>query len=246
MRQPDSTNYHTTTTMMSRCLLALLFLTSSLRQCEAWSSSPLSISSSVSPTTRTQRRPFLVPTSATTTTTTLHAGFGGAGQQPQTSKEIKLKPKQQWDRYLGTLKKETPYKVAVRPVDSESWFVVGSVKSQGSDQTALAVARQRALIAEVRLCARVFVCVCMANVDSFGAVTVEHTYTNSQNRRISSSCGSQFVFYCCWIIENSTPRDSIHSKSYPKWLWNGGTQHRMIAMTGPRSTSWCSKTPPTD
>jgi len=89
--------------------------------------------------------------SAASSTTALSAGFGGGGSAQQ-KKEIKLKPKQQWDRYTA-LKKETPYKVAVKPADSDDWLEVGTVKSQGSNKTEIAVARQRALIAEVRACA---------------------------------------------------------------------------------------------
>jgi len=82
--------------------------------------------------------------------TALYAGFGGGGGAAKDKKEIKLKPKQQWDRYTA-LKKETSYKVAVKPGDGDEWLEVGAVKSQGSDKTEIAVARQRALIAEVRL-----------------------------------------------------------------------------------------------
>ena len=58
----------------------------------------------------------------------------------------------QLGNYLGALKKETAFKVAVKPIDSTEWLEVGAVKSQGSDKTEWAVARQRALIAEVRVC----------------------------------------------------------------------------------------------
>jgi len=90
--------------------------------------------------------------SRSSTPTALSAGFGASASNNK--KEIKLKPKQQWDRYIA-LKKETSYKVAVRPGDKE-WLEGGAVKSQGSDKTAFAVARQRALIAEVG--ASVFAC----------------------------------------------------------------------------------------
>jgi hypothetical protein len=88
-------------------------------------------------------------------------GFGGAASS--SSKEVKLKPKQQWDRYTA-LKKETSVKVAVRVVstptttttaateDSTDWLHVGSVKASASVGIEMAVARQRALIAEVRVC----------------------------------------------------------------------------------------------
>jgi hypothetical protein len=95
-------------------------------------------------------------------------GFGGAANI--SSKEVKLKPKQQWDRYTE-LKKETAVKVAVRVVSAPTtattaatedstdsaaarrndWLHVGSVKSSASVGIEMAVARQRALIAEVRV-----------------------------------------------------------------------------------------------
>ena len=79
------------------------------------------------------------------------AGFGGdSGKKKQ--KETKLKPKQQWDRFLA-MKKSTKYNVAVRDSnDAESeWLAVGTVKSQDNKYTEIAVARQRALIADVSL-----------------------------------------------------------------------------------------------
>lgn len=74
-------------------------------------------------------------------------GFGGNSRKQPSKKEVKLKPKQQWDRF-GELKTEK-YRVAVR-VDNGDWLEVGAVKSQAAVTTAQAVARQRALIAEVR------------------------------------------------------------------------------------------------
>jgi hypothetical protein len=81
----------------------------------------------------------------------LGAGFGG-GDSKSNKKESKIKPKQQWDRYCGDLKKEKPYRVAVKVQgkQSEEWLEVGNVKSKGGEYTKAAVARQRALIAEVR------------------------------------------------------------------------------------------------
>jgi hypothetical protein len=79
-------------------------------------------------------------------------GFGGS-DSATAKKEIKLKPKQQWDRYIA-LKKETPIKVGVKVVSTEAdsnWLEVGSVRSQADIPSDVAVARQRALIAEVRL-----------------------------------------------------------------------------------------------
>jgi hypothetical protein len=72
------------------------------------------------------------------------AGFGGDSK----AKEVKIKPKQQWDRYLD-LKKEDKIPVAVRVVGEDEWFEVGSVKSKENSYTELSVARQRALIADV-------------------------------------------------------------------------------------------------
>jgi hypothetical protein len=72
------------------------------------------------------------------------AGFGGESK----TKEVKIKPKQQWDRFLN-LKKEDKFPVAVRVVGEEEWSEVGSVKSKENSYTELSVARQRALIADV-------------------------------------------------------------------------------------------------
>jgi hypothetical protein len=72
-------------------------------------------------------------------------GFGGGGSKSK--KEIKLKPKQQWDRYLD-LKKEEQIYVAVRKVGDVEWLVAGKIKSKDNASTELAVARQRALIAD--------------------------------------------------------------------------------------------------
>ena len=86
------------------------------------------------------------------------AGFGDASSLTD-SKEVKLKPKQQWDRYAA-LKKETSVVVGVKVVGSEEedkdenssdWLEVGSVKSESTIPTEVAVARQRALLVEVRI-----------------------------------------------------------------------------------------------
>jgi hypothetical protein len=74
------------------------------------------------------------------------AGFGGDSK----SKEVKIKPKQQWDRYLD-LKKEDKSPVAVRVIGEDEWLEVGSIKSKENSYTELSVARQRALIADVSL-----------------------------------------------------------------------------------------------
>jgi len=83
----------------------------------------------------------------------LYAGFGGGGassskeKKKSKSTEIKLKPKQQWDRYVE-LKDELDTAVAVRIEGTDAWLGVGSVKSQDTKYTPQAVFRQRALIVE--------------------------------------------------------------------------------------------------
>lgn len=108
---------------------------------------PATTSLSSSSTRNTLDRVVSEPT-ASTTSTRLNAGFGG--DSPKKKKEIKIKPKQQWDRYLGDLKKEKPFRVAVKGEGKESdeWLEVGNVKSKDGANTMAAVARQRALIAE--------------------------------------------------------------------------------------------------
>ena len=98
------------------------------------------------------------------------AGFGGGGASASKSNKkggkkapvvtAGYKPKQQWDRYQ-TLKKETKIPVAVRIVgDGEGggdddnnnggeWLEVGKIKTKENSYTAMAVALQRALIADV-------------------------------------------------------------------------------------------------
>lgn len=77
----------------------------------------------------------------------LNAGFGG--DAPKKKKEVKLKPKQQWDRY--TKMKEKPFRVAVKAIEksNDEWLEIGNVKSKGGEYTEVAVAKQRALIADV-------------------------------------------------------------------------------------------------
>lgn len=93
--------------------------------------------------------------STATTSQLFGGGFGGSSGDDKgnkkTKKEIKLKPKQQWDRYLS-FKTEPKIRVAVRVMEDESqeWLEVGRVKAQNPEYTELAVARQRAIIAEVR------------------------------------------------------------------------------------------------
>jgi hypothetical protein len=82
-------------------------------------------------------------------------GFGGSGggasnKKPKETK-LKLKPKQQWDRFQN-LKTSPKMRVAVQTTDDDQWLEVGNVKAAETVSTAVAVARQRALIAEVRTC----------------------------------------------------------------------------------------------
>ena len=69
---------------------------------------------------------------------------------------IKLKPKQQWDRY-SEFKREDKVPVAIRLTDTSStsssssppdWLEVGRIKSKDNQYTQAAVALQRAIIAE--------------------------------------------------------------------------------------------------
>jgi hypothetical protein len=84
----------------------------------------------------------------------LAGGFGGGGAAADKKKKgastvsTALKPKQQWDRY-SDLKKEDKIRVATRIVGEEGWLDVGRIKSKDNLYTEIAVARQRALIAEV-------------------------------------------------------------------------------------------------
>lgn len=75
------------------------------------------------------------------------AGFGSDGPTSKKKKELKLKPKQQWDRFAA-LKKETSVLVAVRVVGEEDWLEVGRVKSKDNANIEVAVAKQRVIIAE--------------------------------------------------------------------------------------------------
>jgi len=83
---------------------------------------------------------------------TYMAGFGAnsSGSSKKQKKTIqKLKPKQQWDRYLS-LKDCKTVTAAVRKdgKDENEWINVGYVKSASNEFTDIAIARQRALIAE--------------------------------------------------------------------------------------------------
>jgi hypothetical protein len=96
-----------------------------------------------------QRRAFL-----TSTSSLLMAGFGKGSEK----KDIKLKPKQQWDRYIGDeLKASKIVRVGVHVITDRSsdgeagvveWMEVGTVKSKDDSYTETAVIRQKALIAD--------------------------------------------------------------------------------------------------
>ena len=85
------------------------------------------------------------------------AGFGGGGSSStnkkkstanSSSKPTKLKPRQQWDRFLA-LKTATPIRVAVQTsTHSDKWYAVGEVKSKDDQYTEYAIIRQRVLMAE--------------------------------------------------------------------------------------------------
>ena len=97
--------------------------------------------------------------SASRVSSALSAGFGGASTSSKKQKKKggsggpklpKLKAKSQWDRYAD-LKKWKRITVGVRIQDDSSaneWMEVGRVRSINDEYTEVAVARQRALIAE--------------------------------------------------------------------------------------------------
>jgi hypothetical protein len=117
---------------------------------------------------------------ATASSTSIYAGFGNTNEKKKKQKKdsgtsgsssssssnnnnvVKLKPKQQWDRYMNDLKKMTGIIVGVRVMittddDSTStnakiaWIPVGRIKSIDDKYTDFAIARQRALIADVSI-----------------------------------------------------------------------------------------------
>lgn len=95
--------------------------------------------------------------SRTSKSPALFAGFGGGtgskkkakGKKKGGNAPTKLKPKQQWDRY-SDLKTEEKIRVGIRMKEDESdeWLEVGKIRSKGTEYTAIAVAVQRAIIAE--------------------------------------------------------------------------------------------------
>jgi len=77
------------------------------------------------------------------------SGFGAAKNDKKKS-DSKLKPKQQWDRYLDLKTAET-FVVAVRVVSdppADEWLQVGTVRTKDNAYTEAAVIRQRLLISE--------------------------------------------------------------------------------------------------
>ena len=76
------------------------------------------------------------------------AGFGsGAPKKEKKQKELKLKPKQQWDRYTA-LKTEISVLVAVKVEGADDWLEVGRVKSKDDANLKIAISKQRVMIAE--------------------------------------------------------------------------------------------------
>lgn len=79
------------------------------------------------------------------------AGFGGGGGSSKKNKKgaslPKLKAKTQWDRYAD-LKKSQKIVVGVKISGEEEWLEVGKVRSENDEHTLVAIARQRALIAD--------------------------------------------------------------------------------------------------
>lgn len=212
--------------------LLLLFLVV-VKQVEAWrhhhsaaAFAPPSLASTTSASTSRQRQQRSRSNNAIVILSA--GGFGGSGGK-QTSKENKLKPKQQWDRYVE-MKKATKVQVAARVManndeeassSSSEWLVVGSVKSTDNAYTKIAVARQRALIAEV------------SDNGIFGK-----TFLVADNKEPS------FFFYCLTYkplslphdvvllvkYKYSTPEDSTLSKCLPRMCWNMATRRMVLIL----------------
>ena len=141
----------------------------------------------------------------TVSSTRLYAGFGAGGGSSSNNKKKKkkkvvqkLKPKQQWDRYCD-LKTENRVRVAVRLQEDASgessdndnnnnnnnnseWLEVGRVKSKDNAYTELAVMKQKAIIAEVRIDQRVHVAL---SLECFPTVSVSRNETNKQSNSTS-------------------------------------------------------------
>lgn len=83
------------------------------------------------------------------------AGFGGGANASSKKKKtpLKLKPKLQWDRYVS-LKHSDKVQVGIRLISESAdtpseWLEVGRIKTKENENIPLAVAIQRAIIAEV-------------------------------------------------------------------------------------------------
>jgi hypothetical protein len=148
------------TLSLSKAVLLITVLLTSSPGTMSWSSVTAPF---IATTTTTKMQPFHKTTATTTTTLTqfhvrmmaAKGGFGGAGGSTSSSGQgnvVKLKPKSQWDRYLSIT--TPPIRVAVRILgeEQEEWLEVGWVKHLIEENLSveMAVARQRALIAEVK------------------------------------------------------------------------------------------------
>jgi hypothetical protein len=140
--------------------IMLLLLPVVVQQIEAWQHHHHYYSTAFAPptpfstTNSIQKRSRRSNNNANVVVLSAGGGFGGGASAGDANKEKKLKPKQQWDRYVE-LKKAAKVQVAARVANkdeassSSEWLLVGSVKSKDNAYTKIAVVRQRALIAEV-------------------------------------------------------------------------------------------------
>jgi hypothetical protein len=146
----------------SKAVLLITALVSSSPGTMSWS---LVTAPFIATTTTTRMQSFHTKTTTSTattcTTSTQHhvmmmaakGGFGGSSTSSSgQGNVVKLKPKSQWDRYLSIT--TPPIRVAVRILgeEQEEWLEVGWIKHLIEENLSveMAVARQRALIAEVR------------------------------------------------------------------------------------------------
>eukprot|EP01082_Thalassiosira_pseudonana_P006708 g6115.t1 g6115 contig20:831730-832702(-) len=111
-------------------------------------------STHIAPPSPLYQRLQSLPSSISRTSSALKAGFGGGGTSAKKDKKKsggaslpKLKAKSQWDRYAD-LKSCEKIQVGVRIKGTEEWMQVGRVRSENDAFSEVAVARQRALIAE--------------------------------------------------------------------------------------------------
>lgn len=167
------------------------------------------------------------------TTTALHAGgFGASSSKSNKDKKktpAKLKPKSQWDRFLD-IKGASRIRVAVKTTSNDDdtdneWLEVGNIKSVDNAYTAFAVARQRALIAEVG-----YVLCCDRFLQHMPSVT--HTLDLASIQTL-----------------NSMPNDCFHFRYLPRIPLHGHTgmnrtrrgrswTKRFSTMTVPSPTGW--------